>query len=481
MPVYRWDGATTEYVNLITGVRIPGAAIPYDWSDANVPWAYSSTSEWESRIPTGVARADLSTASGDFYTNLVSTVNAAPGRVIVNLPAGVFSLDQFRVLGSSGNPTYAFGFFLPKLAGFSGAGPDKTFVEMAANSVSAEQLSWMSSMTQSSFTPLQMGLCRIDTQYNSVAAPVFLGGLTFRAAPQNPLTSISSDITNSVYVPQSAPHQGVTIYSDSNRRHPDSMISHVRFQGAGKAMTSQPPFEMANITSQRNHLTYRNCEFDGRMSPVYDATQPRKCGPIMLNGGVDMHLYDSWMHHSNVSRYAANDESVVSATALSNHYTATRCKLEHITDNQNRQGSLNGGNSLGGYTNATPFGWESSNALVEITDCIVSQDNNQSTGQVPMHLQLTNTGAARTGGRLYVVGGQYRNTGWPQLDGYLGFRIQPSTAWWTDGFDTTLDVRKTAGGTKLIAHVYSGTWPPTSGYLSTNGLSPSTHFIVRST
>lgn len=473
----RWNGSS--YIDMRTGSAYNPGGLSYDWSDSNLPWAYTSSADWEASIPAGVPRVDIATGSADFYTNLSNTVNAAPGRVIVNLPEGVYTLNQFRTVGSSGDPTYAFGFYLPKLAGFCGAGPDKTFLEMAPNSVSTDQLDWMKTMTQASFSPLQMGLCRIDTQYNSVAAPIFLGGMTFRAGPQNPLTSVNADITNNVYVPQSAPHQGVILYSDSSRRHPDSIVTYVRFQGAGKAMTSQPPFEMANIGNQRNHITYRHCEFDGRMSPVYDATQPRKCGPIMLNGGVEQHLYDSWLHHSNVSRYAANDESVLSGTALSNKYSLTRCKLEQITNNQNRQPPINSGNSLGGYTNASAMGWESSNAEITVTDCIVSQDNNQFSGQVPMHLQLTNTGAARSGGRLSVIGGQYRNTGWPQLDGYVCFRIQQTTSWWTDGFATTLNVRRTAGGTPLTAHVYSGTWPPTSGYLSTNGLTPETHYLVR--
>lgn len=478
MPALRWNG--TSYFNLRTGEIFNPVAVAYDWADSNLPWAYTDTTAWESRIPSGMTRVNLQTGSSDFYTNLQNTLNAAPGRVIVNLPEGVYTLNQFRTVGASGNPTYAFGFYFSKLAGFCGAGPDKTFLEMAANSVSNEQLEYMKTMTQASFSPLQMGLCRIDTQYSGAAAPIFLGGMTFRAAPQNPLTAISSDITGSVYVPQSAPHQGVVIYSDSNRRSADSIVTHVRFQGAGKAMMSQPPFELANITSQRNHITYRNCEFDGRMSPAYDSTQPRKCGPVMFNGGVEQHLIDSWLHHSNVSRYAANDESVESSTALTVKYTATRCKLEQITNTQNKQPPLNNGNSLGGFTNASPFGWESSNAEITITDCIVSQDNNQFAGQVPMHLQLTNTGPARPGGRLYVVGGQYRNTGWPQLDGYVSFRIQPSTNWWTDGFNTTLDVRKSAGGTRLLPHTYTDSWPPTSSYLATNGLNPNTHYLVRS-
>ncbi|WP_147450263.1 hypothetical protein [Corallococcus carmarthensis] len=452
----------------------------WDWSEASPPWAYASASAWESKLPAGVPVVPLSTVAGDFYTKLQATVNAASGRVIVRLPAGVFTLNQFRAVGSSGNPTYAFGFFFPKLAGFVGAGPDQSIIEMAAGSVSQAQLSHMSTMTQASFIQLLMGMCRLDTQYSNAPAPIYLGGVGFEAAPQPLLTAISSDITGGVYVPQPAPHLGVVIYSDSSRRHPDSRVTHCRFRGAGKAMTSQPPFELSNITSQRNHVTYEHTEFDGRMSPRYDAARPRKCGVFMANGGVTQHVTDCWMHHCNVSRYAANDESVASATALSNHYRLERLKIEQITNNQNRQPPLNGGNSLGGYTNASCIGFESSNALIEIVDCIASVDNNLIAGQVPCHIQLTNTGAARAGGRLYVRGGEFRHTAFTQLNGFVTFRIQPSSNWWTDGFNTTLDVRDGADK-RLLPHQVTGTWPPTAAALASAGVTPATHFLIRST
>lgn len=452
-----------------------------DWSETNSPWSYASAIEWESRLPTGVPVVNLSATGATFWDKLNNTVNAQAGRFICRLPVGVFTLNSFRPIGSSGNPTYAFGFWFPKLAGFVGAGPDKTIIEMAPNSVSTAQLDYMKTMTQASFIQLQMGMFRIDTQYNSVAAPIYIGGVSIEAAPQPLLTAISSDITNGVYVPQSAPHLGVAVYSDSSRRHPDSVLTHVRFRGAGKAMTSQPPFELSNITSQRNDLAFLNCEFDGRMSPRYDATQPRKCGPFMANGGVTQHLTDCWMHHSNVSRYAANDESVVSSTALSNHYRIERVKLEQITNNQNKQPPINGGNSLGGYTNASCIGFESSNALIEIIDSIMSIDNALIAGQVPCHIQLTNTGSvARSGGRLYVRGGEFRHSAFPQLNGFVTFRIQPTASWWTDGFNTTIDVRDKANN-RLLPYTVTGTWPPTAAALATAGVSPQTHYLVRST
>lgn len=481
-PVLRWDGSSSAYINLRTGQPYaPTPTLDYDWSDENPPWA-GTLSDWEAQIPAGMARRELS-AGSTFRQRLINTCNAASGRTLINIPAGVYTFEQFVTIGSGSNPTYAFGFFDPKLAGFVFEDVENTIIEMAPDSVNSDQLDYMKTMPQSTFVPLNMGMIRIDTQYQSAPAPVFIGGGTFEAAPQNLLTAVNSDVTNNVYVPQSAPHHGVVFYSDSSRRHPDTLVTHTRFRGAGKAMTSQPPFEMANFGSQRNHITFRNCEFDGRMSPRYDATRPRKCGPIMHNGGVQIHMFDCWMHHSNISRYAANDESVVSGTALSNHYTATRCKSEQITNNQNRQPPINGGNSLGGFTNASAYGWESTNALIEITDCIVSQDNpnpTSGTGQIPTHLQLTNVGGvARVGGRIYVRDGDFRDTAHPHLSGFTQFRISQSTNWWTEGFENT--IHRYRGETRLSPHVVTDTWPPSAGALAAAGVTPETHYLVRST
>lgn len=442
------------------------SALAYEWSDSNLPWAYEETTAWESRIPSGTPRVNLQTGSGDFWTNLNATINAAPGRVIVNLPAGVFSLKSFRLIGGSGDQAYSFGFWFPKLAGFSGQGADKTFVQMDANSMTQAQLTRLSGMTQASFAPNQMSVCRIDS---TEATPFFLGGLTFRSANQQNLTSVSSDFTTGVVVPQPAPHQGPTLYSDSIGA---GTVSHVRFQGAGKGMMSQPPFEMANVTSQKNKIYWYNVEFDGRISPDFDPARPRKCGTWMGNNERESHMTDCWLHHSNLSRYAANDENLNTA-ALSTHYSATRCKAEQITNTKN--------DGLGGYTNATPFGWESSNAQITMTDCIISQDNPFTDKQIAQMLQLTSVGSRNPqGGRLRVSGGVFRNTGFPALDGFLTMRVIASTYWATDGYANTMNITNTAG-TRLTAYVYSGSWPPTAAALAAAGVKPSTHFIVRNT
>lgn len=457
----------------------------YDWSDSNLPWAYTSVNDWEQYLPAGVPVVPLSAVAGDFWTKLNATVNAQPGRFILRLPEGVFTLTSFRAVGSSGDPTYAFGFYFAKLAGIVGAGADKTIIEMAPNSVSTAQLDKMKTMTQSSFIQLQMGMFRFDSEYGGVGAPMYLGGVTVEAAPQPLLTSIASDIEGNVYVPQSAPHLGVVVYSSSSRRHSGSYVAYARFRGAGKAMMSQPPFELSNFTSQRNDIRYVNSEFDGRMSPRYDASQPRKCVPFMTNGGITQIIKDCWMHHSNVSRYAANDEAVASPTALSNTYRMERMKIDQITNTRNEQAGINGGNSLGGYTNASNIGFESSNALIEIIDCIVSVDNPYTNGQVPCHIQFTSTGANRVGGKLYVKGGEFRHTVYPQLNGFCTARVQTTSPWYnngttgsTAGLTSNFDIRL-ADDTKLSPYIVTGTWPPTAATLAAAGVTPQSHFLVR--
>lgn len=482
------DISHSQWVSRKTASVFPwvSGSLAYDWSDTNVPWAYTSASDWENQMPAGVTVTNIQTGSSDFYTNLSNTVNAAAGRVIVRLAAGDYILNKWRMIGSSGDPTYSFGFWFPKLAGLTGAGPDQTFVSFAANSpvvgtdgttdVTASAMTTLSQMTQASFAPNQIGFCRIDTTYNSTGAPIFIGGITFRAAAQQMLTSVSSDITGggAPVMPQSMPHNGVTIYG-GNLSSPNSVVSHCRFQGAGKAMTSQPPFEHANFGSQKNQITFYNCEFDGRISDIYDSSRPRKCGPWMGNGEVLSSLNDSWFHHSNVSRYAANDESVISSTALSNHYALTRCKFEQITNTEN--------NGNGGVTNASLAGWESSNALIELTNCIMLQDNpNVDSHGSAQHAGLTVTTTDRAGGRFSMTGCVFHNSGFPALEGFLTLRVAPNTShWYVDGVATTITIKDSPTSAAKIANVYTGTWPPSASYISSNGLSPTTHYILKAT
>jgi hypothetical protein len=438
-----------------------GTTLTADWSDTNLPWAYANPNDWRSLLPAGVPVVNLSATGATFWDRLNNTVNAQSGRFICRLPAGDHQLSSFRLIGSSGDPTYSFGFWFPKLAGFDGEGADQTFVTMAANSMTTAQLNALSAMTAAAFSPNQMGLCRFDS---SSSQPGFVGGVTFRAANQNPLTSVASDLTSiGVTVPQPAPHQGVIFYSGGK-----VTVSHVRFQGAGKAMNSSPPFEQANCASATSTITWRNCEFDGRLSSVFDSAQPRKCGPWMGNGEILSDIYDSWMHHSNVSRYAANDQNT---SVTGRNYKLTRCKFEQITNTHN--------DAHGGYTNATACGWESTAATITVTDCIMVQNNSYTDGQIAAMFQLTTVGGVDpAGGRFVLIGGVFRNPGFPTIDGWTHFRI-PNSHFRTDGYSTTIDVRSIAGGARKSAYAYSGSWPPSQAALTAAGVAPATHYLVR--
>lgn len=446
--------------------KMMSASINYDWSETNVPWAYVSPTQFTQDWPGGISIVDIQTASGDFYTNLYNTANSAPGRVVVRLGAGVYHLNQFRLIGSSGSQTYSFGFWHPKLQGLLGQGADKTFIQMDADSMTQAQLDALAVMDKASFAPNQMGIMRID---GSDVSPVLISGVTFRAEDQQMLTATASD--TGIVVPQPAPHHGLVIYSGSS-----ALISYVRFQGAGRACMSQPPFEHGNVGSQyADYIVYKNCEFDGRRSPDLDPARPRRCGPIMLNNETLATLQDCWIHHTNLSRYAVNDQNRETQGA----YNLIRVKAEQITNVHNVDPALNGGASLGGYTNASLFGWESCNGTVTIQDCMMSQDDPYTDVQIAQHLQFTSVGARNPqGGRLTVRGGVFHNTAWPQLEGILSIRAIPGTYWVSDGYNTTMSIY-TRDGTRLSPYVYSGSWPPSSATLQGAGVSAATHYLIR--
>ena len=472
MTVTPIDGVRYWYDESASAFTAPGRPsltliVPksYEWGAANPPWDYDSPTQFTAKWPAGTTIVDIQTGSGDFFTNLQNTVNAAGKRVVVRLGPGVYHLNSFRLIGSSGDPTYSFGFWFPNLQGLLGAGPDLTFVQMDANSMTQAQLDRMATMTQASFAPIQMGLCRID---GTAASPVLLAGITFRAADQQMLTVKASDV-NAV-VPQPAPHQGVVIYQNST-----GIVSYCRFQAAGRALLSGPPFENANITTQYGDTRYNNCEFDGRRSPDLDPATPRRCGPWMGNNETYSELTDCWLHHSNVSRYAVNDEN----RETQGQYILTRCKAEQITNTKNVDPALNGGVSLGGWENATDFGFESCNGTITFTDCIIEQNNSDTSKAIAQHIQMTAVGGRNPqGGRATITRGIFRNTGFPSLDGYLCMRVISNTFWYTDGLNTTINVIGDSGQ-KKTAYVASGAWPPSAATLAAAGVTPNTHFIVR--
>lgn len=447
--------------------------IAHDWDAEHRPWAYASPADWESRLPEGVPVVPLAGVGSDLRARLDATLAANQGRVIVRLPAGDHQLTSFRMAGSSGDTTYAFGFWAPRLAGLVGDGADRTFVTLAAEARTYspdgatdrtdDAHTAMAAMTKASFAPLQRSLLRLDSQ--SQDEPAYLGGITFRAADQLPLTGVASDLAD-LTVPQPAPHQGVNLYTDSTTVGGRFMVSHCRFTGAGKAWTSQPPFELACLTSRRSRVVLAQCEFDGRDY----WSEHRKCGPLMANNELHHEVVDSWLHHSAVSRDATNDENA-DPTALSTAYVRRRVKFEQITNTRNE--------GRGGYTNASLAGWESCNASILIEDCIGSIDNPYTDGQRPRHLQLTSVGGRNPrGGRMLVRGGVWRNTVVPHMDGWLTFRMPAGTFWVSDGYDTTLDVRG-SNGRRLEPWVYTGpnAWP-TAAEVAAAGVTSHQNYIV---
>ena len=470
MPGYVYDLPTRTWLSESGTPDIPTpppVSNDSDWSDANPPWAYTDTSVFTSTWPAGTQIVSLSATGATFKAKLDNTLSGVTGRAVVQLGAGDFQLTNFSALG--GTTTYDFGYYSSKLQGFLGAGPDKTFITMNASSMSTQQLSIIQALTPtSSASPLQMGILRFDGV--SASSPVLIAGVTFRAADQQNITAQAAGASPAVVVPQPAPHQGVVLYQGSY-----GQVSYCRFQAAGRACTSSPPFEMANITTQYGSTVYNNCEFDGRLSASLNAAQPRRCGPIMGNNETLHTMTDCWIHHSNVSRYAVNDQNRNTAGT----YTLTRVKANQITNTHNVDPALNGGNSLGGYTNATALGWESCNGTITLNNCVIEQNNGFTDGQIAQHLQMTSVGSRNPqGGRCTVNGGTYRSTVWTQLDGYVLFRIPTGTFWYSDGLNTTLSVYNNAG-TKLSPYVYTGTWPPTAGQLSVAGVANTTHYIVR--
>jgi hypothetical protein len=435
-------------------LTITTAALPqtqsWDWSDTNVPWDYSSTAVFTSAWPAGTTIVDLQTGGGSFYSRLTATVNAAGRRVVVRLPAGIHHLTSFNMIGSSGSPTYAFGFWHPNLQGLLGQGADQTYVQMDANSTSQAQLNDMMTMVAGpTGNPNQMGFMRFD---GTSASPILISGVTFRGDDQQMMTDGTASVkSNGGIFPDPAPYCGLVFYTSS-----PGIISYVRFQAAGHAKLGLPPFEHANVTSQYSpSMIYTNCEMDGRLSPDLDSSQPRRCGPMMANNETLHRMTNCWLHHSLWTRYAANDQN----RDTYGTYELIRTKIDHI--------------------NPSSAGWESCAATINVTDCIISTDPPVSgANNSTYHLSLTPVGSRSNpqGGRLNVTRGTFTSTKYPTVDGYLTIRAIASMHWVTDGYSTTMKIYG-ANGQRKSPYVVSS-WPASSATLSAAGVNPNTHYLV---
>ena len=123
----------------------------------------------------------------------------------------------------------------------------------------------------------------------------------------------------------------------------------------------------------------------------------------------------------------------------------------------------------------SPFGFESTNARIRLTDCIITQNTTYARGGIA----ITQVGRNPSGGRMEVVDCVFRYEHKPYLNGFATMMIDPSTPWYTDGPATTTSVSKDE--TPLTCHVYptGSSWPPTEAYITAQGLTPETHYIVR--
>ncbi len=490
LAVYRWDGEAARLIHGTGEDWYP--AISHDWDDDNLPWVYPEglslserealfTASWEP----GLTIVDLPTSGGSFRARMDAACAAASGPVILRLPEGVHELTEFILSGSSGDVGFAHGFYHPKLRGFLGPGPDKCRIRLKANSLSEAQRDYIEAMDSSGgvggTNQLAFGLLQPTGDYR-----VYVAGVTFQAEDQQFMRSVQPGLASrGVIAAQPAPHKGVTVGPGKN-----ATFSYVRWQAAGRACFAAPPFESANVETQRGYILYQKCELDGRRAPEIDPARPARCGPIMGNNEGTHEMVDCWLHHGNVSRYAVNDQnSGHPVVGFDGQYTLRRTKADHI-GNGNIDPVLNGGAQLGGGTGAVCFGYESTKATIKFHQPIISVDNAVTSyhGQTSysQHIGFAEVSTfRRQGGRAYIYGGTFRNTAWPILDGFLCVRVYASTYWWEDGINNTLFVYSGAEenpGIRKQPWLVSGAWPPnpaTGIGMDGQPVSPATHYLVR--
>ena len=398
---------------------------------------------------------------GDLDADLENTLARQSGRVVVRLPAGIYWLRRFRMIGKSGDPNYATGFWNTKLQGLLGAGALRTFVFLAPNVMTDAQLARLAQLTTGNVNQMMMG--RLD------GTNVRIGGITFGAADQQPLTAVHSTVAakpNAPVLGQPAPHAGIVLYSGAT-----AIVSYCHFAGAAHLWTSEPPFEHANIGSQYGQIRFEHCTFDGRRHPLLDPARPRRCAPVMANNETSHTMEDCRLSHSGAGRYAYNAQNRETRGTLA----LTRCTVDHIADNRNTDPALNGGKSLGGVTNPSCLGFETSADRIELTDVHLRQDNPDPTGRA-QHIQLTYVGARSVAsladpGPLVVRGGTFRHVQ-PALDGMLCLWV-PKTAGNTWADLSRIEVYG-PDGTRLQPWEPGGTYPPARPA----GVGPATHYYV---
>ena len=473
-------GRTSTFSRLITISSVSPARHPADWDDGNLPWSYATTDAFTEGFTEGITWTDLYTgtfAQSDLRSRITYTIAQVPGngRVYVRIPTGVHNVTSFQTpFVIPKNPLYAFGLWFPRLSGLLGDGPDKTRIHLVANSYSQEQLDALATLDPDTFTPLGNAFARFD----GAVTPFLLGGIKFTAADQQNVTALHPNMAakHGIVVPQPAPHVGIHFEPAPSNGTSEFIVNNCAFVGCARALLGQPPFECGLINSQYTKSVFRRCDFDGRRDAEVDPLRPRRSTTALVNNEKDMSFVDCHFHHSNIGRFAGNDQNR-SPAALSTFYNFIRCKFDHMGDEGNTDPLINGGAPLGGVDTRyiSPFGFESTNARIRLTDCIITQNTTYARGGIA----ITQVGRNPSGGRMEVVDCVFRYEHKPYLNGFATMMIDPSTPWYTDGPATTTSVSKEE--TPLTCHVYptGSSWPPTEAYITAQGLTPETHYIVR--
>ena len=473
-------GRTSTFSRLITISSVSPARHPADWDDDNLPWSYATTDAFTEGFTEGITWTDLYTgtfAQSDLWSRITYTIAQVPGngRVYVRIPTGVHNVTSFQTpFVIQKNPLYAFGLWFPRLSGLLGDGPDKTRIHLVANSYSQEQLDALATLNPDTFTPLGNAFARFD----GAVTPFLLGGIKFTAADQQNVTALHPNMAakHGIVVPQPAPHVGIHFEPAPSNGTSEFIVNNCAFVGCARALLGQPPFECGLINSQYTKSVFRRCDFDGRRDAEVDPLRPRRSTTALVNNEKDMSFVDCHFHHSNIGRFAGNDQNK-SPAALSTFYNFIRCKFDHMGDEGNTDPLINGGAPLGGVDTRyiSPFGFESTNARIRLTDCIITQNTTYARGGIA----ITQVGRNPSGGRMEVVDCVFRYEHKPYLNGFATMMIDPSTPWYKDGPATTTSVSREE--TPLTCHVYptGSSWPPTEAYITAQGLTPETHYIVR--
>lgn len=477
----RWDGVMGEW-------RVPAEAGPvdppaaaWDYSDSNPPWAYPAdpverealfTAGWPQEVKDGIV--DL-VGTGNLRSKLDTTLAPVSGHAVVRLP-DLQGQDLTDLLKADPNApdTFAYGGYHPKLLGFLGHGADRSWIELKPNSMSQAQLNLLGTLDPNAFTPSHLGSFLLQPHLRD---DTYLAGVGFRAHDQPWLPTVHPNLAAKGVTPnQPAPHAGLEIGSGKN-----FTIGYCAFVGFGRAIYPAPPFEHPNINSQYADGVIHHTDLDGRRHPDIDPAQPRRCTVYLGNNEDSSTVRRSWLHDTPLSRYAVNDQN----RNTTGTYLVEESKIERI-GNGAVDPALNGGQPLGSASAAVSLGYESSQATIIMRDCIVSVDNDffrsRNLWGAPQHVGFSNvTPATNRAGVAYFYGGEWRNTAYPEVDGFLCIRIYSDNAWWTTGVANTLFVYEYEGGPRKAPWHYTGTWPPTTGQIATAGVTPQTHYIVRTT